>query len=421
MKRFIAIALILAMVSTATKAQTAFGSAYNPDYRTITTAVPFLIITPDSRAGGMGDLGVSTTPDVSSIHWNPAKLAFIEETQGFGISYSPWLNNLVPDISLSYLSYYHKLGRRQALGASMRYFSLGQIQFTDELGNDVGIFNPNEFALDVAYSLQLSDNLSAGVALRYINSNLTGGQFVQGLQTRPGQSAAADFSMFYKSEEFDAGDLDAIWTFGVNISNIGAKLSYSESGNRDFLPTNLRIGTGMLFEVDRYNSFNVHIEANKLLVPTPNVLLRDSTGQIVYGTDNRPLILAGFDTEVPIVQGMFQSFYDAPGVIDTVINGEAVIAEGSVLREELREINIGIGGEYWYNNQFAVRGGYFYEHKTKGGRQYFTLGATVKYQVFNLDFAYLIPATSLQRSPLENTLRFTLAFNLDGFLTGEGE
>ena len=174
----------------------------------------------------------------------------------------------------------------------------------------------------------------------------------------------------------------------------------------------------MLFEVDRYNSFNVHIEANKLLVPTPNVLLRDSTGQIVYGTDNRPVILAGFDTEVPIVQGMFQSFYDAPGVIDTVIDGEAVIADGSVLREELREINIGIGGEYWYNNLFAVRGGYFYEHKTKGGRQYFTLGATVKYQVFNLDFAYLIPATSLQRSPLENTLRFTLAFNLDGFLTG---
>ena len=419
MKKFLLLALL--GVAFGSKAQTAFGTYLNPDFRTITTAVPFLSISPDSRAGGMGDVGVSTTPDANSIHWNPAKLAFLDEGQALSLSYTPWLSNLVPDINLAYLSFYKTLGKRQTIAGSLRYFSLGDITFTDESGNFAGQFNPNEFAFDVAYALQLSDNLSAGVALRYINSNLTGGQFVQGLQTRPGQSAAADFSLFYQSEEFDAGELDAIWTWGLNISNIGAKLSYSESGNRDFIPTNLRLGTGFLFEIDQYNKFNIHLEANKLLVPTPNVLLKDSTGQVVLGPDDRPIILAGMDNEVPIVQGMFQSFYDAPGVIDTVIDGEAVIEPGSVLREELNEITLGLGAEYWYNDLFAVRTGFFYEHRSKGNRKYFTLGASVKYNVFQLDFAYLLPATSLQRSPLENTLRFTLAFQLDGFLAGQTE
>lgn len=421
MKKLLFLTLLVAVVKV--QAQTAFGDLYNynPQYRTITTAVPFLSISPDSRAGGMGDVGVSTTPDATSIHWNPAKLAFLDEGQALSLSYTPWLSNLVPDISLAYLSYYKTLGKRQTISGSLRYFSLGDITFTDASGNFAGQFNPNEFAIDVAYALQLSDNLSAGVALRYINSNLTGGQFVEGLQTRPGQSAAADFSLFYQSEEFDAGELDAIWTWGMNISNIGAKLSYSESGNRDFIPTNLRLGTGFLFEIDEYNKFNIHLEANKLLVPTPNVILRDSTGQVVIGPDDRPVIVAGMDNDVPIVQGMFQSFYDAPGVIDTIINGEAQIEPGSQLREELNEITLGLGAEYWYNDLFAVRTGFFYEHLSKGNRKYFTLGASVRYNVFQLDFAYLIPATSLQRSPLENTLRFSLAFQLDGFLAGTEE
>lgn len=379
-------------------AQNAFGD--QDEYNTITTAVPFLRISPDSRAGGMGDAGVSTTPDVNSIHWNSAKLAFMDEGQALSLSYTPWLSRLVPDINLAYLSYYHSLGRRQAIGVSMRYFSLGDITFTDDQGNNIGQFNPNEFAIDAAYALQLSRNLSAGVALRYIYSNLTGGQFVQGFQSRPGQSVAADIGLYYRSEEFDAGDMDARWTWGLSLTNLGAKISYTESGEADFIPTNLGIGTGMLFDVDEYNSFSVHLEFNKLLVPTPPVYARDSTGQFIRDQDGNLIVEEGKDPDVPPVQGIFQSFNDAPGGF----------------QEELNEITISAGVEYWYNKQFAVRGGYFYESQQKGGRQYFTLGAGIKYNVFGLDFAYLIPATSTVRSPLENTLRFTLFFDLDNLM-----
>lgn len=379
-------------------AQNAFGD--QDQYNTITTAVPFLRISPDSRAGGMGDAGVSTTPDVNSIHWNSAKLAFMEEGQALSLSYTPWLSRLVPDINLAYLSYYKSLGRRQALGVSMRYFSLGDITFTDDQGNNIGQFNPNEFAIDAAYSLKLSRNLSAGVALRYIYSNLTGGQFVQGFQSRPGQSVAADIGLYYQGQEFDAGDMDARWTWGISLTNLGAKISYTESGEADFIPTNLGVGTGMLFEVDQYNSFSVHLEFNKLLVPTPPVYATDSSGQRIIDVDGNFVIAEGKDPDVPPVQGVFQSFNDAPGGF----------------QEELNEITISAGVEYWYNKQFAVRGGYFYEAQQKGGRQYFTLGAGIKYNVFGLDFAYLIPATSTVRSPLENTLRFTLFFDLENLM-----
>jgi len=386
------------------EAQNAFGD--QDVYNTITTAVPFLRISPDSRAGGMGDVGVSTTPDGNSIHWNAAKLAFLEEGQGLSVSYTPWLSRLVPDINLAYLSYYHTLGRRSAIGVSMRYFSLGDITFTDDQGNNIGQFNPNEFAIDAAYSLKLSRNLSAGVALRYIYSNLTGGQFVQGFQSRPGQSVAADIGLYYRSEEFDAGDMDARWTWGISMTNLGSKISYTESGEADFIPTNLGVGTGMLFEVDQYNSFSVHLEFNKLLVPTPPLYARDSTGQFILDPEGNPVIEAGKDPDVPPVQGVFQSFGDAPGGF----------------QEELNEIQISFGAEYWYNKQFAVRAGYFYEAQQKGGRQYFTLGAGIKYNVFGLDFAYLIPATSTVRSPLENTLRFTLFFDLENLMgLSEGE
>lgn len=379
-------------------AQNAFGD--QDQYNTITTAVPFLRISPDSRAGGLGDAGVSTTPDANSIHWNAAKLAFLPEGQALSLSYTPWLSRLVPDINLAYLSYYHTLGRRQTLGVSMRYFSLGDITFTDDQGNNIGQFNPNEFAIDAAYALQLSRNLSAGVALRYIYSNLTGGQFVQGFQSRPGQSVAADIGLYYEGEEFDAGDMDARWTWGLSLTNLGAKISYTESGEADFIPTNLGLGTGMLFEVDEYNSFSVHLEFNKLLVPTPPVYARDSTGQFIRDADGNLVIESGKDPDVPPVQGVFQSFSDAPGGF----------------QEELNEITISVGAEYWYNEQFAVRGGYFYESQQKGGRQYFTLGAGIKYNVFGLDFAYLIPATNTVRSPLENTLRFTLFFDLENLM-----
>lgn len=383
------------------RAQTSYGDL--DEFNTITTAVPFLTISPDARAGAMGDVGVSTLPDGASNHWNPAKFAFIGEGNGLSLSYTPWMSRLVPDISLAYMSYYQSIGKRQTIATSLRYFSLGNITFRDDQGNYIGQFNPNEFAFDVSYALQLSDNLSAGVALRYIYSNLTGGQFVQGFQTRPGMSAAADLSVFYLSDQFKAGDMKAKWSWGMNISNIGAKISYTESGNRDFLPANMRVGAGGFFEIDKYNKFNVHLELNKLLVPTPPQFEKDSTGQIVFNPDGTAKIAAGKDPNVPVIQGVFQSFSDAPGGV----------------KEELQEIAISLGGEYWYNDQFAVRAGYFHEHESKGNRKYFTMGAGFKMNVFALDVAYLIPATKTVKSPLENTLRFTMTFDLQNLFAGE--
>jgi hypothetical protein len=376
-------------------------------YNTITTAVPFLLISPDSRSGGLGDAGVSTTPDANSIHWNAAKLAFLEEGQALSLSYTPWMTKLVPDINLAYLSYYHTLGKRQTIASSLRYFSLGDITFTDDQGNYLGQFNPNEFAIDVAYALQLSPNISGGVALRYIYSNLTGGQVLQnGVTTRPGQSAAADIGFYYLGDEFRMDDVKARWSWGIHASNIGAKISYTESGNRDFLPTNLRLGTGMDFIFDSYNRLAIYAEFNKLLVPTPPVYELDSSGRLIPLPDGGYQIAAGKDPDVPVIQGIFQSFSDAPGGF----------------KEEVREINWTIGTEYWYNDQFAVRLGYFWEHESKGNRKYFTLGAGIKYNVFQLDFAYLVPASSTVRSPLENTLRFTLTFDLEGIgQGGEGD
>jgi long-subunit fatty acid transport protein len=401
MHKSLSLAILMSVLTLVARAQTSYGDL--DEFNTITTAVPFLTISPDARAGAMGDVGVSTLPDGASNHWNPAKFAFIGEGNGLSLSYTPWMSRLVPDISLAYISYYQSIGKRQTIATSLRYFSLGNITFRDDQGNYIGQFNPNEFAFDVSYALQLSDNLSAGVALRYIYSNLTGGQFVQGFQTRPGMSAAADLSVFYLSDQFKAGDMKAKWSWGMCISNIGAKISYTESGNRDFLPANMRVGAGGFFEIDKYNKFNVHLELNKLLVPTPPQYEKDSTGQIVFNPDGTAKIAAGKDPNVPVIQGVFQSFSDAPGGI----------------KEEMQEIAISLGGEYWYNDQFAVRAGYFHEHESKGNRKYFTMGAGFKMNVFALDVAYLIPATKTVKSPLENTLRFTMTFDLQNLFAGE--
>ena len=359
---------------------------------TITTAVPFLLIAPDARAGSMGDAGVSTSADHSSMHWNPAKIVFANRDMGIGVSYSPWLRALVPDINLSYLSGYKKLDDKQAIGISLLYFSLGDITFTDVLGNVNGQFRPNEFAIDLAYSRKLSENFSSGVALRYINSNLTGGQYVSGGQsTHPGQSVAADLSFYYEKE---VGDKNNVFAAGVNISNIGAKISYTESTERDFIPINLRIGPSYTMNIDSYNKLTFALDINKLLVPTPPLYYADSVD--VYGF---PVIKAGSNDNVPLVSGMFGSFSDAPGGF----------------KEEMKEINYSLGVEYWYDKQFAVRAGYFFEDPTKGNRQYITFGAGLKYNVFGLDFAYLVPASSDVKSPLENTLRFTLYFDFEAF------
>lgn len=248
---------------------------------TITTAVPFLMIAPDSRSGGIGDAGVALSADANAIHWNPAKMSFAEDDFEMSLSYSPWLRALVDDMNLAYLSGYKKLNDKQAFGVALRFFSLGVITFTDDQGTPIRDFKPNEYSLDFAFSQKLSDKFSGGVAARYIHSNLTGGTSVGGANSRPGRSASVDLSFFYQGDDFKVGKKNAIWNMGVNISNIGAKMSYTETANRDFLPTNLKLGSAMTFLLDDYNKFTVTLDLNKLLVPTPPVYLKDEDGQFV--------------------------------------------------------------------------------------------------------------------------------------------
>jgi hypothetical protein len=359
---------------------------------TITTAVPFLMITPDSRSGSMGDVGAATSPDASSMSTNPAKYSFINDDLGFSISYVPWLRALVPDINLSYISGYKKLNQNDAVAFELRYFSLGDITFTDILGNTLGQFNPNELALGGSYSRKLSDLFSLSLATRYIYSNLTGGQMAGDIQTNAGKSFAADIAGYYTNKiRFFKKDSDL--SFGFNISNIGNKISYTNVGERDFIPINLKLGSSININFDDYNSMSYSFDINKLLVPTPPL----------YNSENE--IIAGKDPNVSVVSGIFQSFSDAPDGFS----------------EELREINLSFGTEYWYAQQFALRGGYFYEHDTKGGRKFFTFGAGVKYNVFALDFSYLINASRAINgtNPLANTMRFTMIFDI-GALQQEG-
>ena len=357
---------------------------------TITTAVPFLLISPDSKAGAMGDVGVATAPDANSIHWNPAKLAFVDDDMGFSMSYVPWLRALVPDINLSYLAGYRKLNDNEAIGIELRYFSLGDITFTDILGTTIGQYKPSEFALGTSYSRKLPDNFSLAISGRYIYSNLTGGQSAGGIPTVAGQSIAADIAGYY-TNPIRLGGKDFDLAIGGNISNIGSKISYTETSVKDFIPINLRLGTAIGTEFDDYNKMSFAFDINKLLVPTPPIYKAGSTGQ---DPDD---IVAGMDPKVSVVSGIFQSFWDAPGGVN----------------EEFREINYSIGTEYWYANQFAIRAGYFFEHDTKGGRKFFTFGSGVKYNVFALDFSYLINASrSINgNNPLANTMRFTLVFD----------
>ena len=366
--------------------------------RVITTAVPFQIIAPDARSGGMGEVGVSSDPDASSMHWNPAKYAFIDKKFGFALSYSPWLRALVNDINLAYLAGYYKIDDRQTVAATLLYFSLGEIMFTNEFGDDIGTYNPNEFSLDATYSRKFSEVISGAVAARFIYSNLTQGQFVQGAETSAGTSIAADAAVYYK-KEVDLGGMDGEVTWGINLSNIGNKISYSKTAvKRDFIPTNLRLGGGLKMNFDDYNSLAVMLDLNKLQVPTPPIYARDTSlpgDPPIYDQQGNPVIEKGMDPNVSTVEGIIQSWYDAPYGFS----------------EEMREWAIAFGVEYWYAKQFSLRGGFFYEDKTKGNRKFFTVGAGLRYSVFGLDLSYLIPIE--QQNPLENTLRFTLHFNFD--------
>ncbi len=371
------------------------GQALNP----ITTAVPFLLISPDSKQGAMGDVGAATEPDNNSIHWNGSKLAFCEKKFGVGVTVTPWLRLLVPDINLYYLSGYTKINSKQTVGASLRYFTLGNIEFTDASGNRTGSGKPNEFALDLAFSQKLSKNFSLGVATRYIYSGISRYTFTSS-SGNAASTFAVDLSMFYKSEKFKLGDKKAVATGGLAFTNIGAKIKYSNDQN--FIPMNMRIGGGLKTEIDDYNAFSVYLDFNKLLVPTPPVykFKTDSAGNRTTNIEIDPatgkkVILAGKDPNTDIATGILQSFSDAPGGF----------------KEELKEINICTGLEYCYNNIFSVRSGYFYEPKSKGGRQFFTLGMGFKFKVITVDGSYLIP-TALQ-NPLQRTWRITLSFNFD--------
>ena len=351
--------------------------------RIISTGVPLLIIAPDARSGAMGDVGVASKPDANSLHWNAAKLAFMQNKTGVSFTYSPWLRELVPDIELLYLGGYYKVNERSTLGASLTYFSLGAIDFFDQEGMATGTYKPNEFAMDLAYTMKLNENFSISLTGRYIRSDLTQGQNVGTTQTHAANAGAADLGLYYQKAIKAVRPSE--YALGLQISNLGSKISYSDNMDSEFLPANLRLGGRYTTQLDQFNEISIMMDFNKLLVPTPPVY-NDSTGAI----------FAGMDPNVGVFQGAIQSFYDAP-------NG---------FKEEIQEISLSIGAEYWYNKVLALRAGYFYEAKNKGARQYLTLGAGIKYNVMGLDISYLIATSALNNNPLKNTLRVGLNFDL---------
>jgi len=366
---------------------------FDETLRVINTAVPFVTIAPDARGGGMGDLGVASSPDATSMFWNPAKYAFVEHRFGIQTSYVPWLRALVNDIGLFSLYGYYKIDNKSAVAASLRYFSLGEIKFYNEHGVPLGDFNPNEFALDATYSRKFSEKISGAVAGRFIYSNLTQGQ--GDISNTAGWSVAADVAFYYRQPVELASVDGSTFAFGVNISNIGRKITYTDNADLgSFIPTTLRLGPTYEIDIDRYNTFAVGLDISKLLVPTPPIYATDSLGNTIRNPDGTYTIEKGKDPNVSVFQGMIQSLYDAP-------NG---------FSEKMQELMWSFGVEYWYSKLFAVRGGYFFEHKNKGNRQYLGLGASIRYSMFDLGFSYIVP-TNRQVSPQDNTLRFTLTIN----------
>lgn len=374
------------LMSTESLAQ----SNTNGTVNTVTTAVPFLRISPDARSGAMGDVGIAIDADANAQYWNVAKLPFASKKYGVSATYTPWLKDLVPDIFLAYLSGYAKFGENdnQTISASLRYFSLGEINYTDINANPIGTGQPNEFAFDLGYARKLSEYLSVGASFRYINSAIASGlsSTTPGIEYKPGNAFAADLGVYYKKkndiDEFRSGTI----SLGAVLSNVGSKISYT-STRRDFIPINLGLGGAYTYQADAYNAITFALDINKLLVPTPIDTNQDPNKEPVYIIPDKT-----------VVSGMLGSFGDAPGGFN----------------EELQEFQISAGAEYWYQQQFAVRAGYFWEHKLKGDRKYFTVGLGVRYNVFGLNFAYLIPSGSgINRNPLSNTFRFSLLFEFD--------
>ncbi len=382
----------------------------NSDSRVITTAVPFLLIASDARGAGLGDMGVATSVDTYSQQWNPSKYAFSETKSGFGVSYTPYLSKLVNDISISSLNYFNRINERSAFAGSFKYFSLGEIELRNGPDDIPIIEKPNELNIDASYSLRLSDNFSMAVSLGYIRSDLKIQAVVP--NAKAANSYAVGISGFYQGDEVAYNDFNGRWRGGFAIQNIGPKLKYDDAGRENFLPTNLRIGGGFDFIFDFYNKLSVTAEVAKLLVPTPPVYgtefnYTDENGDGIYNQDddtlgtevNDNVIIDGQDPNVDFVQGVFQSFGDAPGGFS----------------EELDEFTWALSAEYLYQDSFALRAGFFNENETKGARKFFSLGAGFKYSTINVDMSYLFSASKVQ-SPLENTLRFSLSFNI-----GDGE
>ena len=383
-----------------------------PDTRVITTGTAFMQIAGDARAAGMGDQGVATGPDAFSQQWNVSKYAFANAEQGLSFTYTPYLSALVNDIFLGGLTYYKKLDDRSAISGGFRYFSLGEIEFRDTADQVAIIQKPNEFTFDIAYSLKLSDHFSMGVGLKYIRSDLKlqGSELSGATEAGPASSFAVDIGGYYESDEKAYESFNGKWRGGFSLQNVGPKIKYEEDGDESFLPTTLRLGGGFDFILDGANKIGVTLEATKLLVPTPPVygtklVYQDvdgdgefnpaPTGVDIEVSNERNYIIDGKSQDVNFTKGMIQSFGDAPGGFS----------------EELNEITYSLGVEYMYQDAFAFRLGYFNEHETKGARKFFSLGAGFKYNVVNIDVSYLL-STSKVVSPLENTLRFSLSFNL---------
>jgi len=399
--------ILLSIITFNLNAQTTLTEVTpNPnDSRVITTGVPFLLIASDARAASMGDMGVATSVDTYSQHWNPSKYVFSESKSGFGLSYTPYLSKLVNDISLGNVTYYNRLSERSAFAVSLKYFSLGEIEIIQDEFSEALIEQPNELTMDVSYSLRLADQFSMGISARYLRSDLK----IQAVDetAQAASSFAVDISGYYQGEEQTYGDVDGRWRGGFIIQNLGPKIKYDESGSETFLPTNFKLGAGFDFILDQYNKVSVTAEVAKLLVPTPPIMeyardYNDVNENGVYdeGVDDyvgQPYIngiYEGQDPDVDFLSGVFQSFSDAPGGFS----------------EELKEFTWALGAEYVYDDSFALRAGYFNESEDKGARKFLALGAGFKFSGTRVDLSYLFSASKVP-SPLENTLRFSLTFD----------
>lgn len=362
--------------------QQSFAQTLDGRVGTITTAVPFLRISPDARSGAMGDVGIALSPDANAQYWNVAKLAKSDKDLGISMTYTPWLKDLVPDVFLAYVSAYKKFGpenANQAISGSLRYFNLGNIDYTTDEGNPNGSGKPREFALDLGYSRSLSQYLSVGVTLRYINSNIAAGSVSEGNIYKPANAIAGDVGLYYSKTQEQSEDQSGTFSAGLVLSNLGSKITYSQQ-NRDFIPTTLGLGAAYTYKADHYNKVTFALDLNKAMTPAP--ILRTDTSGTYWELP-----------EMTVLSGYGSSFTKAPPGYGTTIS---------------------LGAEYWYQDQFAVRAGYFYENKNNGARQYFTCGLGVKYNVFGLNFSYLVPSGSgIARNPLSNTLRFSLTFDFD--------